>query len=55
MKIICAWCKRHIRDTEEEPRDKISHSMCEDCAKKMRSGGFEDGKFTFEVDDQRTC
>jgi len=55
MIIICAWCMRILRETQEPPLDKISHSMCEKCAKKMREGGFENGKFTFEVDDERTC
>jgi DNA-directed RNA polymerase subunit RPC12/RpoP len=55
MKYICAWCKKPIRETDEEPIDKISHSMCEDCKKKMRSGGFEGGKFTFDVRDERTA
>jgi len=53
MKYICSWCRRPIRETEEPPTDKISHTICDQCAKKLLEGGFEDGKFTFQVSDER--
>lgn len=55
MKYICAWCKKPVRETEQPPRDAISHTICEECGKKLRSGGFEDGKFTFDIRDERTA
>ncbi|MBA7607368.1 hypothetical protein ES703_14527 [subsurface metagenome] len=54
MKRTCAWCQKPMTPTEEEPRDKISWTFCEECAKKMRETGFEDGKFIFQVTDERT-
>lgn len=29
FKVICAWCKCHIRGDEDAPR--VSHGMCTSC------------------------
>jgi sarcosine oxidase delta subunit len=33
IKVICAWCGKHLRDVEEktEGNDRISHGICPDC------------------------
>ncbi len=32
MKVVCAWCKKVIRDSPEEI---VSHGICETCEKRM--------------------
>ncbi|MEI8233812.1 MAG: hypothetical protein WCH57_03905 [Verrucomicrobiota bacterium] len=38
MKLICAWCKKVIRDGPEEP---ISHGICPECARRVTSARSE--------------
>lgn len=33
VKVICAWCKKVLKDGPEEP---VSHGICEECEKKLR-------------------
>lgn len=33
MKIVCAWCKKTIKDGPGEP---VSHGMCPACYKKYK-------------------
>jgi hypothetical protein len=30
---VCAWCNRHMSGPERNTPDRISHGICEDCAK----------------------
>ena len=35
MKVICAWCKKVIRDSPEEI---VSHGICETCEERVANG-----------------
>ena len=32
MKVVCAWCKRHMKGYEDAP--SVSHGICPACADK---------------------
>ena len=32
MKLVCAWCKKVIRDGPDEP---VSHGVCPECARRV--------------------
>lgn len=36
MKVVCAWCKKTIRDDENvKPDDPVSHGICVECKRKI--------------------
>lgn len=36
MLVECAWCKKNIRETDEEYRNHpVSHGICNDCVRKV--------------------
>ena len=35
MIVICAWCKKFIREKEPKEDKSVSHSCCEECKKKV--------------------
>lgn len=38
MRVICAWCGRHMRGPQDAPPERTSHSICDSCARKMEEG-----------------
>ena len=38
MKVICAWCKKTIKEDPEDSEGLISHSICSECAKALKAG-----------------
>ncbi|MCW8137282.1 MAG: hypothetical protein KIT58_00045 [Planctomycetota bacterium] len=36
LKVVCAWCGAHLRGPREAPPDRVSHGICEGCAKAWR-------------------
>lgn len=42
MTVICAWCKKEIKHIKDENVGLISHTICRECSKKLKNGGFED-------------
>jgi DNA-directed RNA polymerase subunit RPC12/RpoP len=34
---ICAWCGKDLGENDAEPKEAISHGMCEDCRDKVVS------------------
>lgn len=37
VKVVCAWCGKHMRGDEDNPH--VSHSICESCKMKEMGGG----------------
>ena len=35
MIVLCAWCKKFIREKEPKEDKSVSHSCCEECKKKV--------------------
>ncbi len=35
IKIICAWCQRHMGTKPGDSSNPISHSICPECQKKV--------------------
>lgn len=35
MRVVCAWCGRHMRGPQDAPPERTSHSICDSCARKM--------------------
>ena len=48
MKVICAWCPKHISGDPDDPG--ISHGSCEPCAKALLA---EAGLDKEESDDDK--
>lgn len=38
MKIVCAGCKKLLRENSFPPLCAISHSLCDKCAKELLNG-----------------
>jgi hypothetical protein len=45
MTIMCSWCKEVQSEDETEDGEIISHSICEECAEKLKRGYFEGMNF----------
>jgi transposase-like protein len=37
IKIVCSWCKRHMREENGRGVEGISHSICTDCLNDLRT------------------
>jgi hypothetical protein len=48
IKVICGWCKKHMRGPENAPPEHTSHGMCPECYKAMTGRDYVD-----EEDDDR--
>ena len=31
LKVICAWCNRHMSGPADAPADRVTHTVCKDC------------------------
>ena len=37
MKIVCAWCGKHIGERDSQDVEEVSHGVCEECLDKMEA------------------
>jgi hypothetical protein len=37
LKVICAWCKTHIRGPASAPDHAVSHGICPACLERERA------------------
>lgn len=35
MKVVCAWCGKHLRGERSDP--EVSHGICKQCLKRLAS------------------
>lgn len=36
MKRVCAWCEKRLPDVEPLDDERLTHGMCEKCAKRIK-------------------
>ncbi len=41
MKKVCAWCKKKQPDVEPLDDDRVTHGMCDECAKEFKADAKE--------------
>lgn len=54
MRVVCAWCDTLLYETDEEPRDAISHGICHECFEAVVGGLTEREEENF-VDKEDDC